>query len=242
MKKHPWRFVLSLGLAAFALSVSSAEAKDRLISVSGTCIRSVTPDRGSVTVTADFKDLDVKKATTQAAQQYDKLKKRVEDLKLENAEISTSEYSVSEVREWENNKNVFKGYRARLGLKVVTSNQKRLGEVIENAAKEGVRDVGGLNLFTSTQLRREQRNDCLKEASEQARVKAAKLAEALGAKLGEVVQIDETGGATPGPLPRPLYGAKMEMAAAADHMGGAPQIEAGKEEIHATVNVVFALK
>lgn len=233
---------VALSLIAAPLTVFStdAQARDRVVNVSGTCIRSVTPDRGMVTITAEFKDMDVKKATTLATQQYEKVRDRVVRLKLEDEELSTSEYRVDEIREWENNKNVFKGYRARIGLRVVTSNQKRLGEVIEIASKEGVRDVGGLSLFTSSKLARAERNECLKEASEQAKSKAQKLAESLGAKLGEVIQIDESANAML-PSPMPIY-AKSMMADQESVRGGAPTIEAGKEEIQASVSVVFGLR
>lgn len=230
----------ALLIAPLAWTSVDALARERVVNVSGTCIRNVTPDRGSVTITAEFKDLDVKKATTLATQQYEKVRDRVVRLKLEDEELSTSEYRVDEIREWENNKNVFKGYRARIGLKVVTSNQKRLGEVIEIASKEGVRDVGGLSLFISSKLARSERNECLKEASEQAKSKAQKLAESLGAKLGEVVQIDEAA-LQSFPQPMPVF-AKSMMADSAGERAGAPNIEAGKEEIQASISVTFGLR
>ena len=82
---------------------------------------------------------------------------------------------------------------------------------------------------------------CLQEASANARTKAQKLAGALGASLGEVITVNESGVSRPFYQPRPEMmmakrGGMMAMDAAA------PNIEAGQQSLSLSVQVTFALK
>ncbi len=153
--------------------------------------------------------------------------------------MTTVEFHSEEIREWEKNKLISKGFRTRIGLRVETSDQARLGEVIEMAGREGVKQISGLNLFVSTKKMLEEKMGCLKEASEQARAKAETLAKALGAKLGEVQTIMEnTSPDSPTPMPMMMAQGMMKNSA----MDAAPQIEAGKTEMTTTVQITFGLK
>jgi uncharacterized protein YggE len=110
-------------LLALLLLPLPALALDRTISVSGECHHMVTPDRGALTVTAEFRDMDLRAASRKATEAYEKVRDQVKRLSLENVELRTSEYTLSEINEWESTsgghgRNVFKGYRARMGLYV----------------------------------------------------------------------------------------------------------------------------
>lgn len=227
------QILLSLLLPAFS------QAADRSITVTGHCIRAVAPDRGAVTLTAEARNADSKRAAREANQQYERLRERIGRLKLEGMELSTTEYSVEEVREWENNRQVSKGFRSRAGLKVTTTDLKRLGEALETAAQEGIKDIGRLTMFISPARYNETRADCLREATLSAKAKAQKVAEALGHSIGDPLNIVESGGAM-APPPVPMM-ERMSMAKAGD-MGAPPQVEGGKEDIIVDVTATFGLK
>ncbi len=230
-----------LGLVITALTPTLASASpDRLVSVSGSCLRKITPDRASVTITSEAKESDPKRATQKAQDVYERVLSKVKALKLPDSEIQTTEYSVEEIKEWENNKMVSRGFRARMGFQVETPDAKRLGEALEIAAKEGVRDVGRLALFVSNTRERDERNACLKEAAEQARIKATKLAESLNAKLGEVITINESGASMP--QPRPHFGMAKSAMMDEAQLSAAPTIETGKQELSITIQASFLLK
>lgn len=229
-----------ISLVILFSSASALAAADRMVTVNGTCLRRITPDRASVTITAEVKDPEPKKASQKAQEIYERVLERVKKLKLPDSEIQTTEYSVNEIREWENNKNVLRGFRARMGFRVETSDAKRIGEALDIASKEGVKDIGSLSLFVSPSKDREEKNACLKEAAEQARIKATKLAETLGARLGEALLIAESGvNVTP---PQPRFAASMRGASEDAALMAAPTVEAGKEELSMTVQVSFGLK
>lgn len=233
---------LILSSLFFSLSTAHAEAVLRQVSVSGSCTRMVVPDRASIMVTAEIMDSDPKKAMNRATEIYEKVRSNVLKLKIENKELSTSEVSLNERKEWESNKLVSKGFVARMGLRVESSDAASLGEVSQIAAKAGVKEIGGLNTFISSVKNRAETEACLKDAVKTAEKKAREMAEASGAKLGEVISLTEqsSGGIVVAP---PTYAAKglMMMDASADR-SAAPTIEPGKQEIQATVSASYYLK
>lgn len=242
MKNLRWTTASPFLLASLLVSLgASAAAPERSVQVSGTCVRSVLPDRGSLLLNAEAKYADAKQAQAWSGELYERVKKRVQALGLKDLQISTQELSVEEIREWEKNRMVSKGYRGRVGMKVETSQISRLGEVSDLAAKEGIKDIGGLNQYISPKLLLDEQLACLKEASDRARAKAESLAANLGARLGEVLSIDESNGAIAPPMPRPMF--KTMMMRGEEHAADeSVQVDSAKQEISATVGVKFQLR
>jgi uncharacterized protein YggE len=222
----------------FPVLAIAAEAP-RMVSVSGSCLRNVIPDRGAVTITAESRDADAKRAQVAANRQYEAMRSKVARLNLPDGELSTAEFLSEEIREWEKERMVSKGFRTRISLRVETSDHSRLGEVIDIASREGVKQMSGLQLFVSSKRMLDEKMACLKEAAEQARAKADSLAKSLGAKLGEVLSIQENASSQPEP-PMPMMRSAMAMDAVAEK--SAPRIEPGKTELSITVQVSFGLK
>lgn len=210
----------------------------RTVTSEGVCSREITPDRARVRATSEVIDRELAQATRRAGEQYERVKRAVERLGLESLELTTTEYQVSEVREWEKDRSVFKGFRARVGLEVSTAQVARLGEVIAIASREGVRDVGALQSYLSPTKRAAEESKCLAVAAEDARARAIEMARALGVSVGAAQQIEALGGASLPPAP-PLLMMRAESAGAAM---APPTIEAGRESLSARVRVVFALK
>ncbi len=228
-------------IASFSIFAGArAEAKEeRTVTVSGVCKRSVVPDRGAIVVTAEFRDSDLRTASKKAQDAYERVRSQVQKMSLEDLQMRTSEYGVNQVREWEKNKMVSKGFQARMGLEVSSSQVARMGEVIALAAREGLQDVGGLRTFLSETKLLQEQTSCLQEAAQNARVKAERLASALSTKVAQVNSINESWSPVQVPPARPL--SKLMMADA-ESSRSAPEVEAGREDLAVTVQVVFALQ
>lgn len=231
-------FVFVLVAAQLSLATPEAKAEDRKVSVSGICNRSAVPDRASITLVADFRDMDLKSAIRKATETYGRLRDGVERLKLDDLEMRTSEYSVTQVREWEKNQSVFKGYQARMGLRVSSSSIGRMGEVVALGAREDVRETGGLSTYLSDEKLLREQVGCLEEAARNARTKAEKLASALGAKVGPVLSLSEAWNA----LPRRPEPVMMGMMGTRTAEVAPPQIEGGRQELSVTVQATFGLQ
>lgn len=240
-----FRFIFILSLFFFVdLTLAAAAGIERMVSVDGSCNREATTDRGSITVTASVLENDLKSAVKKATLQYDRAIEAVKKLNLENLNLQSSEYSVSEEKDWVKDHYVSKGFRAKLGFKASTSNVQRLGEVTEIAARQDIHEVGDLSTYLSKEKMKKEIDSCLKEAAEDARSKADRLATSLGASLGRVLQMSESNEGYAPPFQPRLRGAvRMDMAGEpAAPSSSAPKIQEGKQEVSAHVLVSFELK
>jgi uncharacterized protein len=221
-------------------SITWAASSPRYVSVTGVCQKKILPDRGRLTLTVSVLDADVGDASKKAISEYESLRRDVKALQLKDGELETVEYSVNEETEWVKNKQVHKGFRARMGLSVSTSDIQKISDVIFVASKHNVKEVGSLEMFLSTAENKIVHEDCLQTALLNAKEKAGKMAKALGAGIGEVLTIEETpGDFRPGPRPFRSVG---RSAVAMDSMAGAPQLETKAEDILVNVAASFELK
>jgi uncharacterized protein len=229
--------VCLLPQAAFSQVQTSGSV--RSVTVTGTCIRSTLPDRGAVTVVADVLAQNLQEASKKSTEQYEAVRKAVQKLNLKDLELSTSESSFQEEREWRSDKSVFKGFRARLGLRVSTSETSRLGEVIAIAAKQNIRQVSGLSMFLSPEKTKVERESCLEEAVRNARAKAETVAKAASAKIGRVLTVTE--GVRQEEVVRPFGVDKRMAMGVAEDASQAPMIETAAEKISVEVVASFGL-
>jgi uncharacterized protein YggE len=207
--------------------------------VNGSCLRSIQPDRGSITVTSQQQDSDLQKASKRETEGYEKLRQAVQKLKLKDVELRTSEYDLQEIHEWQKNRSVSKGFRARMGLTVITSETTRLGEIIAIASQLGMREVSQLQTFLSPEKQKAERETCLAEAVKNARAKADAIAKAANAKIGRVLHVVE--GAQTANEAQPVY-AKMQTAMAEDSARQAPpSVETSTVKISVEVSAAFGL-
>ncbi|MEZ4845516.1 MAG: SIMPL domain-containing protein [Bdellovibrionota bacterium] len=232
-------FLLFISFTAIAAETPAP----RQVMVSGECNHVVSPDRGSITLTVEFQNMDLSKATKEAAESYERVTSAIKKLNLKNFNLRTSEYSVNEIRRWENNKEVMKGYQARMGVWVSTSDIQRIGEIIAIASREKVKDVNSLQTYLSDEKQLQEEVACLEDAAKNARMKAEKLSAALGARLGDVLMMNETGKSLP-QWPRPMMMQKnfAMRGMAMDTAESAPSVEAGQQNLSLTVQVAFGLK
>ena len=139
-------------------------------------------------------------------------------------DVGTLSVSVSQVLGQDGEQNGF----AASNAVTATTDVARAGALIDAAVEAGANQVNGPGMSVADQgaLYRK----ALKAAMEDARLNAETLAAAAGRTLGKVTSVTEGGGATPMPL--------AEKAAAVD--SGTP-VEAGVQEVTASVTVTYAI-
>ncbi|MBC7397645.1 MAG: SIMPL domain-containing protein [Bdellovibrionales bacterium] len=233
---------LSYFLILSVFFVSSAFSEEtKKVSVSGQCTAEVAPDRGSVNFVAERVEKDAATAIKKATELHESLRAEFKKLNLKDLEFSSSEYSVQERKEWEKNKNVSKGFAARLGLKAVTHTIADLGRLMEIAGRLGVTETSGLTTYVSDAKWMEEKNRCLDAAAKNAEVKAQALVKSLHAKLGKVLQITETSSVAPGPV-QPMFMERAMMKSDARGSAPTPTIEGQKQSLVQDVQVVFLIE
>jgi uncharacterized protein YggE len=235
------KFPVTTLLPVVLFSLSASAAIDKKITVSGECTMEVEPDRGAVVLTAENQSPDAKTAIKKATELHERARSELKRSKLKGLEFSTAEYTVHEQLQWENNRQVSKGFLCRIGLRVVTPEIPALGEILSIAGDAGIRNTQGLQTYLSEQKQLDEKKKCLEGAAKNAREKAEHLAKSLGTKLGPVLQILERGGGgLPGPVP--VMSKMMGMAEADMARSAAPTIEGQKQNLHLEVEVSFSLE
>jgi uncharacterized protein YggE len=241
MKSQNRMMFFVVTLISVTLNVSlAAQAVERSIEVSGTCIKKIFPDRGAITLVPEFVSKNAGTASTQAMKQYEEIRNAVLKLKLKEQELSTTEYNVVEQFDYVNNRQVSRGYLASMGLKIITSDISRIGEVIELAAKFSVRRVEGLTTFASQSRLKVEHELCLEESVKNAKAKADRMAKMANEKVGRVIKINESREVQTHP---PVFANAMS-----ESMGGmekksflAPTVESKAEDLIVSVNVIYEI-
>lgn len=216
-------------------------ADDSFVEVEGSCLSEFPQDRASLSLSVEFTDQTSKAAVGKSQKQYEKIKEKINKLGLKNLEIETSHFHVNEDIEWSNNKRIFKGYRASIGLNTTTSEIDRIGEVIQIATTEGIKNIGGISTFVSREKLQEKKEEGLACSFKNAKSKATKLSSQSGLKLGKVISIREAAASNGGGNYPPMEARnfKSMMAVSAD---AAPQIDAASFKLEQTITVRFELK
>ena len=233
---------LAVLLAATFSCVGAVEASDeRGLTVTGTCLKSVTPDRGSVTIGASVLDRDSELAMRSATKVYEAARKAILALKLKDIELQTSGVSLSEETEWVNNRSVSKGFRSRLSLMVMTSETTRMGEIVKAVSALGAKEVHSMQMSMSPEKQKREHESCLEEAVRNARSKADAIGKAAGVRIGKLVDAVEQLEQTGAPMPMPMSMARMELAGkSADYVPAT--VDAADLKVNVSVRARFGIE
>ncbi|HSP13472.1 MAG TPA: SIMPL domain-containing protein [Thermoanaerobaculia bacterium] len=231
-------FALGFSVAAMAQSGIAVRepmpAYPETVTVSGTGRASVTPDRSSFSVgvqtVADSVDAAVNENNSKVAAVIAALKKAGAAEK----DIRTSNFSIYPQQDYGQGKLPrILGYQVSNNITVRRENVSEAGRLLQTAVNAGVNTSSGLQFEVSDPARG--RDQAMRAAYDEARAKAALLAQAAGRALGRAISINEGGQAAP-PTPYP-----RAMAMRAEAVSEVP-VEAGTQETSYTVSVVFELR
>lgn len=207
-------------------------AGPRRVSVDGSGEVRVAPTAASVSVGVEVTEASLPAAREAAARQATAVIAAVKGRGVPAADIQTGQFSVAVLRDHDKKGDPtrVKGYQVRNSVDIVVRDLNLLGGVLDDALGSGANEVSGPNFFVEQP---EQHEDAARAAAvRDARRKAETLAAAAGARLGQVLILDE--GMVRRPAPR-MMAAKMAMADA-----GTP-IEAGTESISVSVRGTWEL-
>lgn len=183
-------------------SVHASEASHK-ITVTGECEIKSEPDRLSVILKIEEVDPDSKRAYSLASEKAEKLKTKLKGLYLDQSDLSTLSFDLSEKKEWENQQLVSKGYEARVLIQVTTNEQKQISKILEVATDQKIKGIERLSYSLSFDSVSQLQNKCLRMAVHHAEEKAKTMLQGTKAQLGELLKITELAFDTP--TYAPLY-------------------------------------
>lgn len=231
------RFLLSLSsiaIATIALAQPAQQPPMEAVTVSGTGRASVVPDRFTFNVgvqtMADTVDGAVAENNRRVAAVIAALKKAG----AQSEDIQTSQFSIYPQQTYQEGKPpTIAGYQVSNNVTVRSSKINDAGRLLGIAVSAGVNNSSGINFEVSDPSRG--RDQGLRAAFDDARAKAALLAQAAGRTLGRALVINE--GAQNNTPPMPMRAMAMEA-----KIGSDVPVEAGTEQLTFTVTVSFELR
>jgi len=219
-----------------AAGLVQADEIPRTISVTGSGYVTVSPDMARVSLSVSERDPMLPVAQQAAAAVTARVLELLDGLGIERKKINSTGATVQPNYRWnrDTQEQELIGYIAQRRIEVEILDLEILGKVIEGAVAVGVNQVSRPALDSTA--RRNAYRQALAKAATDARDNAHTLADAMGVKLGPVMQMSVGGGV---PEPRPMMRAQAEMMAVAE---SAPQTyNAGDIRFDASVSAVFEL-
>lgn len=207
------------------------------VSVTGTGRVTLTPDRFSFNATVQTMAPTVEEAVNENNAKVAAVIAALKTAGAKPEEIQTSNFSIYPQQDYSQQQQGklprLIGYQVSNSITVTRRQIADAGRLLQAAVSAGVNQTSGLSFSVSDPTRG--RDEGLRAAFADARVKASLLAQAAGRSLGPAMAITE-GGASAPPTPRPMMGRVM-----AAQVSDVP-VESGTEELSFTVSVVFAMR
>ncbi len=172
------------------------------VMVTGDSVVQAQPDTAILSISVVTQNRRALDAQTDNANKSDAVIRAVKAAAGAGAEIKTGGYNLQPQRVYkENQPPTITGYEARNTVTVTLADLTKVGAVIDAASQAGANNVDGI-AFT---LRKDRaaRMQALTEATREAVAKAQAVAQALGARVVRVLEVQEGGG-----IIRPLYDAE----------------------------------
>ncbi|NNU17453.1 SIMPL domain-containing protein [Parvularcula sp. ZS-1/3] len=229
--------VLTLITACTDDTIIQAAPPNRQINVTGEATVSAVPDIAMLSFTVRAQGASAAEAFAQSAEGMESVLGAVGQAGVAERDRQTGEIRLNPVFDYDErgrqNRNKIVGYEAFNTLTVRLRDIGKAGGVIDAAVRAGANGLDSfrLGIDDTTGLRDEARIAAVRDA----RRKAEAMAEAAGARLGDVITLSVSGGSR---SPQPMM--MRSMAMEADMPG--PPIEAGEQDLRVTVNATFALK
>lgn len=227
----------ALAAAALAQPVPSApETMLNTITVSGSGRVTLVPDRFSFNVGVQTNAPTVDAAVNENNERVSRVIAALKAAGAKPEEIQTAGFSIYPQQDFSQGQLPrLLGYQVNNTVTVRKKEVATASKLLQVAIGAGVNTASGLNFEVSDPSRG--REQGLKAAFDDARAKAALLAQAAGRTLGRATIISEVSAdvEVPRPMPRGV------MAAKADVVSQVP-VEAGTQEVSFTLTVVFSMQ
>lgn len=229
------RHVFACFILLSGASVGMAD-DTRTVTVSGIGSVSVAPDIARLQLSVVERSESLTAAQQAATDVTARTLKLLDKLKIDRKYVNTTGASVRPDYRWNRSKEEQEmvGYIAERSIQIELRELDKLGELLEGAVGAGVNQV--LPPVLDSSKSRKAYREALALAAADARENAATLAVALGARLGDVIEINANEIASPRPMMR-MQAADMMIGAES-----APQTyNAGDLRFEVQVLTVFAL-
>ena len=209
------------------------DADEATLTVTGSGIATVTPDKASIAIGVQTADSSSKTAQDKNSKDVNNVIGALLDYGVKEKDISTSSFDLYANYDYSKDVSELTGYTATTMLTVKNLDVKDVGELLEKAAEAGVNQVNGISFdYTETEAAYDKALDA---AMDRAQEKAEKLAAREGCRLGKILSVSE--GDSNGSAAYTGARAYKESAMADGGMNVMP----GESDVTATVTITYQL-
>ena len=233
--------IILLAFAGGYAIFNAMNAGENTVSVSGVSNIKATPDLVSVYFNAQTTGNTSKEANDKNSEMVDEIITALVKQGFERKDIQTEGFNIYEDIQWINNRQVSKGYIAthQLKIELATNEASKIGDVIDAGVDAGA-TLNYINFELSTDKQNEYKAQALKEASEDATIKAEAIASGLGKKVGKLVSISTSNfDYNPWPVYSNMGGVMMDEVAIAKE--ATTNIQPSEQDVNAQVSAVFKI-
>ncbi|PIQ67734.1 hypothetical protein COV92_01460 [Candidatus Uhrbacteria bacterium CG11_big_fil_rev_8_21_14_0_20_41_9] len=228
---------LTVYVGKLASQVGEADPSEQSISVDGSATVKADPDKATVSVSIETKNVDTAKAQDLHSTQSKALTEAIMKLGIEKKDIQTSYYNIFEDTRWnpDNQRYDSVGWVVSESWDIEIRDLTLVDQVLQVAGHSGATDVNGPNFVVDDTTVATQK--ARTEAIADSRAKATEIATALGLKLDEIVGYSEWADN----VQTPFY-AYAERAMDMKDPAPLPQVMQGQEDVSINVTITFRLR
>ncbi len=227
-------------LALIALIVFLSLRPGTTINTNGVSQVKATPDTVSIYFNIQTNGSDAAQVKNENAVIVENVTAGLLKMGIDRSEITTENFNIYPDYDWSNGQQTLRGYRAMYTMivKLPTNKIDKAGTVIDVGVDNGAL-ISYINFELSQAKQNEYKALALKQATEDARIKAESIAQGLGKRVGAVVSIQDTGfNYNPWPIYR---NDMMAMGSSEAKSAVSTSVNPGQQDITAQVAVVFKL-
>lgn len=176
------------------ISFAESDSGKRLLSVSGTIVKTAAPDKASVILSVSTLDKSASKSQSDNAELANKVMAALASAGIAEDDVKTVSYNLSEEFQWNDSlrKSESVGFRTNNSIQVTVRDLSKVGSVIDAAVQAGANSVSSVSFELSEQKMSELKTAALSDAAQNARQKANSIAAGLGVSVGQVYSASES--------------------------------------------------
>ena len=213
---------------------SPAAQEPKTVTINAEGKATVIPDttRLNISVVTDGKTADeVQQKNTET---MNKVIDYVKSSGIDSKDIKTTFYNLYPRYDYVEGRQIPAGFSLTQGVEIKVRDLKKVGEIITGTVARGANQVSGVEFFVDNPETAQA--EARAEAFEKAKTKAKEVARLAGVRLGSVVTFSESFSGQPPIFYEKAYGLGIGGG------GGAPDTQAGSQEVTVNVSVVFEIR
>lgn len=218
----------------FVNSVSTT--KTDVFSVSGEGEANAIPDTATINMGITTTNNSITIAQNKTNSVINTIISDLKSLGVEEKSIKTTNYNINPNYNYSDGKQRINGYTVSANIVAKVSPIEKLNQAIDIATLDGANTVGGVQFTFNEKLLERLQEKARKEAIANAKKKAQELAKESGIILGRIINVAETGGLNPFPVP--FYGRAESL----DLTSEPTKIQPGESTITSTITLSYEIR